>query len=543
MPSSRFRLVATLIALVAAPRLASQEPGNARDTLVRTHHQITVGGRVLKYTAVAGLLPIIDNDAGEIHARMFFVAYVLDGPRARNRPLTFLWNGGPGSSSSQVHVLGFGPKRLKTADAYPIKPYLTGPDLQDNQETWLDQSDLIFVDPVGTGYSRPTKPEYSAEFYNQQGDIESVAEFIRVYRTRFDTFDAPLFLAGESYGVTRAMGVAEALERRRTSVTGVILISNGIQMGQAVPAELNTALVVPRLTAAAFYHKKLAPDLLANLDATLKQSETWARTQYAPMLARRDSLSPLERSAVITQLMRFTGADSTIIDLRTLAISPTVFTSRLLRGQQLELGRYDTRMTAPIVADTGAWDPRTDPSLRPVLDLMLGTSVPLIRYLRDELGYKSDLLYQGPFGEGYPPPVAARGDWMSQRWNRAAAPASAPAPNATASQSGAAQGGGGRGGGRGAAAGDGRGASGKPPLRAAMDTDPHLRVLVLGGLYDTVVQTCSSIDEAIARLDASIRSRISDRCYAGGHMMYTDREARQSIKRDVSAFMRAVAVP
>jgi len=546
-------LAVVLCSQSGSAQQATPPTASTGDTLVRTHHQIVVGGRILKYTAVAGLLPIIDNDAGQVHARMFFVAYTLDGPRARSRPLTFLWNGGPGSSSSQVHVLGFGPRRLKTADTYPTKPYLTGPELQDNQETWLDESDLVFVDPVGTGYSRPTRPEYAAEFYNQQGDIESVAEFIRVYRTRFDTFDAPLILAGESYGVTRAMGVAEALERRRTIVTGVILISNGIQIGQVVPSEINTALIVPRLTAAAFYHKRLAPDLQENLDATVKKSEAWARNEYAPALARRDSLTPAERSAVMSQLLRFTGVDSTIVDAKTLAIQPTVFTNRLLRDQHLELGRYDTRMTTSWSQDTAAFDPRTDASLRPVLDLMLGTSVPLIRYLRDDLGFKSDLLYQGPFGEGYPPAATERGDWMSQRWNRGnqpapgATPAGAPpaANQAGEAQAGGGRGGaaGGRGGGRGGNTAGGRAGSGRPPLRIAMDIDPRLRVLVLGGLYDTVVQTCSSIDEAIARLDASIRSRIGDRCYAGGHMMYTDKDVRRDIKRDVAAFMRAALTP
>src|SRR4051812_28816990 len=148
-----------------------------RDTIVVTHHQITVGGRTLRYTATAGLLAIANNEAGDVHGRMFFIAYTLDRPAgASTRPLMFLWNGGPGSSSSQVHIMGFGPRRLRTADSYPTRPFLTGPELVDNQETWLDESDLVFVDPVGTGYSRPTKPEYASEFYNPQGDIASVAE-------------------------------------------------------------------------------------------------------------------------------------------------------------------------------------------------------------------------------------------------------------------------------------------------------------------------------------------------------------------------------
>ena len=492
-----------------------------RDSVVVTHHQIALGGRTLKYTATAGLLAIANNEAGDVHGRIFFIAYTVDRPAGSPpRPLTFLWNGGPGSSSSQVHLMGFGPRRLKTADTYPAQPFLTGPELVDNQETWLDESDLVFVDPVGTGYSRPTKAEYASEFYNAQGDIESVAELIRVYRTRFNAFDAPLFLAGESYGVTRAMGVAEVLERRRTAVAGVILISNGIQAGQVIPPPLNSALFVPRFTATALYHKKLAADLQANQQDAMSKSETWARTVYAPALARRDSLSAAERAATIEQLRRFTGADSTLVDQKTLTISPTAYTNRLLADRNIELGRYDTRTSMPRNADTSAWQPTTDPSLRPVLDLMLGTSVPLIRYLRNELGFKSDLLYQGPFGEGYPGSTSFRGDWMSTKWGRGNTDSSAA---------------GGRGGGRGRG-----GAAGAPaaPLQTAMTLDPQLRVLVLGGLYDTVVPTCQSIDEAIARIDAAIRPRVSARCYSGGHMMYTDKTVRAEMKRDVAAFIR-----
>ena len=501
-----------MVACLLMPPRAGAQGSASPDSVVVTRHQIVVGGRTLKYTATAGLMAIANNDAGDVHGRMFFVAYTVDRqPGSPPRPLTFLWNGGPGSSSSQVHLLGFGPRRLKTADTYPTQPFLTGADLVDNQETWLDESDLVFVDPVGTGYSRPTKPEYASEFYNAQGDISSVAELIRVYRTRFNAFDAPLYLAGESYGVTRAMGVAEALERRRTAVAGVILISNGLQAGQVIPPNINSALVVQRFTATALYHKRLAADLQGNEQDAMRKAEAWARTEYAAALARRDSLSPGDRAAIVEQLRRFTGVDSSLVDQKTLTISPNALTNRLLIDRNLELGRYDTRTSMRRSADTTTWQPTTDPSLRPVLDLMLGTSVPLIRYLRNELGFRSDLLYQGPFGEGYPGSTAFRGDWMSTRWGRggtgAATPAAAPATPPA-------------------------------PLQTAMTIDPSLSVLVLGGLYDTVVPTCASIDEAIARVDATIRPRFSARCYPGGHMMYTDKTVRADMKRDVTAFLR-----
>src|SRR5262249_6880034 len=277
---------------------------------VTTHHQVSIAGRGLKYTARAGKLPILDNETGDTHANVFFTAYTLDPePNAPPRPLMFLWNGGPGSSSSLVHLLEFGPRRIE-AD---------GP-VVDNEGTWLDHADLVFVDPVGTGYSRPTKTEYGPEFYQTRGDAESVAEFIRVFRNRFERWDAPLFLAGESFGVTRAAGVADVLERRGVRVQGVILMGLDLPLGKLAP-ELRTALALTTFTAAAFANKKLEPGLQKDLQATLKRAETWARTEYARALARRDSLSDEERRAVLEQLARFTGIPADQIDAKPLSIT------------------------------------------------------------------------------------------------------------------------------------------------------------------------------------------------------------------------------
>jgi carboxypeptidase C (cathepsin A) len=244
--------------------------------------------------------------------------------------------------------MGFGPRRLKSGDTYPTSaPLSVHTTLEDNQETWFDFTDLVFVDPIGTGYSRPTKPEYASEFFNTVGDAESVAELIREYRTQFDAFDAPLFLAGESYGVTRAQWVAEALERRRTPVAGVVLISGGISLGQDVPRMMSSALVVPRYAATAYYHKRLPADLQSGtLQDALRKATEWARNSYAPALARRDSLTPEQREAIITQLVRFSGVKPNLVDPKTLMIPGSDFTDRLLEDQGLDLGRYDSRMTA-----------------------------------------------------------------------------------------------------------------------------------------------------------------------------------------------------
>ena len=528
-----------LLSCGLAGPLHAQAATTPESVLVTTRHQAAIGGTVLRYRATAGLMPIATNDAGEVRGRIFFVAYTLDGPRPSRRPVMFLWNGGPGSSASQVHLVGFGPKRIKTASLYPTKPFLTGAGVEDNRESWLPFADLVFVDPIGTGYSRPTKAEYAYEFLNQRGDIESVAEFIRLYRKRFND-EGPVFLAGESYGTTRAMGVAEALERRRTTVAGVMLISGFMELGQVVPPSLSTALMLERYNVTAFHHKRLAADLQRDFAASRRQAEAWARNEYANALARVDSLTPAQRSAITAQLARFSGVDTSLVNARALTIPAATFTDRLLADQKIEIGRYDTRMTTPARnLESVAWEPTTDPSLRPMLDLMQGTSVDLIRYLRNDLGYKSDLLYAGPFGEGYPGSTAYRGDWMALKWNR-------PNPADTAGRGG----GGGRGeaagGGRGEAGGGGRGRGGAvanapatpPPLRQAMTMNPRMRVLVMSGLYDTVVPTCATMDEMVARIDASLKSRVESRCYAGGHMMYTDLEPRREMQRDAARFVR-----
>ncbi len=248
---ARAGALAVAIADVARPPWRAQE-----EPIVTTHHAVTIGARRLRYTARAGRIPIRDNEAGDVHGQMFFVSYTLDrAPTDPPRPLTFVWNGGPGSNAALVHLIGFGPKRIAPpAGSRPGDG--TRWIIEPNPGTWLETTDLVFVDPIGTGYSRPTRAEYGAEFYQTRGDAESVAEFIRVYRTRFDAFDAPLFLAGESYGVTRAAGVAAALETRGTEVRGVILLGLALPLGSMSPA-MRTALGLPSLAVAAFTNGSL----------------------------------------------------------------------------------------------------------------------------------------------------------------------------------------------------------------------------------------------------------------------------------------------
>ena len=510
--------LALAAACLAAP--VAQQDLAQTPAIVTTRHQVTVGATVLRYTARAGTIPIRDNDTGEAHAHMFFVAYTLDRPAgAPARPLTFLWNGGPGSNSGLVHLLGFGPKRITTATGSMTRYSASGTALVDNQETWLSATDLVFVDPVGTGYSRPTKPEYGAEFYQTQGDAESVAEFIRVCRLRLDALDAPLYLMGESYGVTRASLVSEALTRRRTSVAGVILLSGGFPMENDVPAALRNALSLPMFTAAAHVNKRLEPDLQrGSIDDALKASIGFAEGEYAGALAKGEALSAAERQTVVAKLARFTGLPAAQINATTLRVTTEQVSNTLLGNDQM-IGRYDSRATGPRDTSGGPYDPTTDPSLKDILD-----SASVLRYLREALGYKSDLFYQGPFGGGYPPPTAFRGDWMSVRWNRGPAPA-AGAPEAAAQT-------GGRGGRGSAAPSPGSG------LAAAMTSTPSLRVFHACGYFDMAI-ACHASDYAARNVTAALRPRVTSRVYAGGHATYTDDAARRQLRDDVFAFIRS----
>ena len=507
-PRSTVLAVVVGLTVLATP-LVAQDAARS-EQIVRTQHQITLNGQPLRYAARAGLLPIRDNESGDVRAHIYFVAYTLDrAPGQPPRPIAFLWNGGPGMNSSLIHLLGFGPKRIKTGDTYPTSAPISETALEDNQETWLDQMDLVFVDPVGTGYSRPTRAEYGEDFFQTQGDAEAITELIRVYRARFDAWDQPLFIVGHSYGTTRAMTMSAMLERRGIRLSGVVLMSGGIAVGQdPMTPVLTTALAVPGMTGAAFYHQKLAPELQRDLDATLKESEAWALNEYAPALSRRGALSDIERDAVLQALSRYTGLAISVLDHNTLGVERDQFKTRLLAGQVL--GNYDYRMKRS--SDSTAVDSDLfpnlfgDPSFGPAVKLVQGTSILLNRYMRQELQFKTDLLYQGPLGGGYPSTATS----INRRFNR---------NRGLQSQAGAAT-------------------QSTPPLRQATDANPAIRVFLLRGLYDSLGNGCARHVYTVKHLEPDIRRRVMVGCYGAGHDFYTDKFVRQQIKRDMMAYVR-----
>jgi carboxypeptidase C (cathepsin A) len=459
---------------------------------VVTHQQATVNGRVLRYTATAGRLPIKRED-GKIEAEMFFVAYTLDGENPGQRPLTFAFNGGPGSSSVWLHLGALGPRRvvLQSGGFMPAAPY----HLQDNQYSLLDKSDLVLVDAIATGWSRAEDEATTKKFLGVQGDLDAFGEFIRLYITRYGRWASPLFLFGESYGTTRAAGLSGYLSDRGISFNGIVLLSTAMDF-QTLEFQKNNdvpyILIVPSYTMIAAYHHKLAPELTQDLAKTRAEVEQWASTTYAQALAKGDAMSPQERQSVIDQMARYTGLSKEVIDQANLRIDVAQFTHYLLIDQKLRVGRLDGRYTGPDpqgLMDTPFYDP-AESALLPPFTAMFNN------YVRTDLGYKTDMPYF----------VFAMGEGLWRQWNWGSAVKGFP-DTATA-------------------------------LRAAMVKDPYLKVLVLEGYYDlaTPYYAANYVIDHLS-LPSNFRKDISVETYDSGHMVYVNEQALAKLKQDVVRFM------
>jgi carboxypeptidase C (cathepsin A) len=424
----------------------------------------------------------------------------------------FVWNGGPGANSTTVHLIGFGPWRLRTPED-AAQPTPVTPGLYENDATWLAFADLVFVDPVGTGFARPTTSENGEAFYNTLGDIASTAEFIRVFRLRFDLQDAPIFLAGESYGAWRAAGAAEILDKRGVPIAGVLLISGGLGMGQGAPNAIRTALFVPVRTAAALYHQRLAPQLQRDPAATLEEVKLWALNVYSPAWEKQAALSDAERDQIIGDLARYTGVPASSVDREKLSMTSRQFLTALLQDRNASLGRYDMR-----VVRTEAGERSDDDLSRDQITM---------RYLRDDLGFKSDLAYQGVETGWSPTPdnEASQGPAMRWVWNQGEAALTSGTDAAVQANQAT------------AGSGDGPPGGSQPWMLRAMKRNPKLKLFVAAGAYDSLNSHALNtwiIDSA----GSEIARNTTLKCYPAGHIMYDTKAARFSLRDDVEAFVK-----
>ena len=460
---------------------------------VVTHHQITVNGSVLKYTATAGRLPLKRAD-GKIEAEMFFVAYTLDGADAAKRPLTFAFNGGPGSATIWLHMGALGPKRvmMKPDGTMPPAPYR----MEDNPYTLLDKSDLVFIDAMSTGFSRAMNPETSKKFLGVDGDIKAFGEFIRLYLTRYERWTSPLFMFGESYGTTRAAGVAGYLADRGISFNGISLLSMALTFQTLENSKSNDEpyiLLIPTFTMIAGYHHKLPADLAADMNRAREESEQWATGEYTQALAKGDALTPEERAKVIADMSRFTGLSKDVIDQANLRIDVPKFTHYLLLDQKLRVGRLDGRFTGVDpdgLLDTSFYDP-TEPAIVPPYTAMF------YNYVRSELGYKTDMPYNV-----FPDDDSN----FEKNWDWGSAANGYP-DTATA-------------------------------LRQALVKDPYLKLQVLEGYYDLATPyTAANYTMNHLDLGPQFRKNFSFATFEAGHMVYLPVEGLKKMRADTGGFM------
>lgn len=484
----------------AGERAEGQKEGAGwipEDSLSVTHHEVTVDGRTLSYTATAGYLPLRE-ELGKIKARVFFIAYTLDGvDDPSSRPITFTFNGGPGSSSVWLHLGGLGPRRVRMGPEgeAPSPPY----DLVPNDGTWLDLTDLVFIDPVTTGFSRAVPDESDDQFHGLREDVESVGQFIRLYATRYSRWNSPKFLAGESYGTTRAAGLAGHLQDRYGMyLNGVVLVSSILNFGTArfdPGNDLPYVLFLPTYTATAWYHQKLPADLQARgLEELLEEVREWAIGGYTLALARGDGLERAAREEVATRLARYTGLSVDYVEANDLRVPIFRFVKELRREDGLTVGRLDSRFTGRDRDDAGeGFD--FDPSYAAIY----GPFTALLNdYVRRDLEFESDLPYEILTGRVRP-------------WSYASA--------------------------------QNRYVNVAETLRGAMHENEFLRVHVANGYYDLATPFFAT-EHTFSHmgLDPALRDHITMSYYESGHMMYI-READLGALKDAARAFYAEAVP
>ncbi|HRJ89570.1 MAG TPA: hypothetical protein PLN05_10210 [Pyrinomonadaceae bacterium] len=485
--------------VTATPRPAeSPKPAEASqqqrdEPPVVTKHSSRVGGRQLNYTVTTGFMPIRNAVSGETEGRIFYMAYALDGVAdKKTRPLMFSFNGGPGSASVWLHLGALGPKRVKMLDdgMMPPPPY----ELVENDHSWLDLTDLVFVDPVGTGYSRAAKPEFASKFFSVNGDIDANGEFIRMFLGRNERWASPLYLVGESYGTTRVAGLANHLFERGIGLNGVALVSmvtNFQTIRFADNNDMPLVMMLPSYAATAWYHKALAPSMQSKpLTELLREVENFATREFAPALLRIDRLSKQERNELLEKFSSYTGLSRTFIENQNFRVELGEFNKELLRGRKRTTGRLDSRFLG-FDRDSGGTGPEFDPSMTAIRTPYTAT---FNDYVRRDLGFKSDLEYY----------ILGGGITSPWNWNT---------NNGYADTTGA--------------------------LSSAMRKNPYMKVFLASGYYDMATPYfASDYTMSSMQLDQALRSNITTEYYEAGHMMYIEKNSLVKLKNDITAFIR-----
>ena len=463
------------------------------DQISTTQHTIRVGDETIRYTARAGTI-VLKGEDGEPRASFFHVAYTKDGADPTTRPVVFTFNGGPGSSSVWLHMGAFGPKRVVYKDdegqAAP-PPYR----MVDNEGTILDVADLVFLDPVTTGFSRAIPISDAKKFHGFEADVETVGEVIRLWTTRNGRWLSPKFLAGESYGTTRAAGLAGWLQDQGYYLNGVMLISSILNFGTArfdSGNDLPYILFLPTYTATAWYHKRLPADLQnGTIERAVAESENFALGEYTTVLMKGDRATDAEKRSVVEKLARLTGLSPRYIESTNLRINIHRFDKELMRDRHRTVGRLDSRFVG-IDRDAAGEEPEEDPSYSSIFGEY--TAV-MNDWVRRGLKFETDLPYEILTGKVRP--------WSYERYQNRYIDVS-------------------------------------ETLRAAMSQNPDLKVFIANGYYDLATPfAATNYTFARMQLDPSLKGNVTTEYYAGGHMMYIDRAAHRKLRDDVLRFIRA----
>ena len=475
------------------PTTAPATPAGETKDLSVTHGTVPHDGRPLAYRATAGLMAMKD-EAGKTKANVFFVAYDTEAADTASRPLTFLFNGGPGAAAVWLHLGGCGPKVVELdPKGEPVGPPYR---LVDNPSTWLGSSDLVFVDPVGTGYSRPAPGEDAHQFYGYRNDLESTADFVRAYLTKYRRWGSPLYLAGESYGTTRCAGLAGFLaDRYGIQVNGVTLISSVLDFSALSPTPANDLayeMYLPTYAAVAWYHHRLAPPYAADLQKAIDAATAFATERYLPALNRGAGLPPGDRAHVIQQLAALTGIPADVWDRGDLRVGPGEFEKMLMGDGHHIVGRFDGRVVGYDPAGNATY-PSFDPSLSYYLPAYAST---FNRYVRETLKYENEVPYE-VLSESVGPWPMTQGHSDGPLYIT-------------------------------------------DDLQDTLLQHPHLRVQFVSGRFDLATPFFAA-DYTVDRmqLDPAARDRVSHLYFPSGHMIYHNRTAAQDLSAAMDRFVTA----